>query len=342
MLDKFKATIWGLAIGDTLGYQVEFSSLREIKRRHGEAGVQSFPAGATFSDDTQMSVALAEGLLDAHAFALSISEGKDNEVRRASLATLVCIPEQVMPYVAKQFTKWAFGPKNTRAPGTTCMGGCRNLRDGKPWTQSGIMHSKGCGSAMRASPVGLVYSDPKVVNEMARASSVITHGHQAALDAAHAAALGVRLLLDGVKPMEMIGEVFKQCAQDERFLYLLSSVLPLVGATDRGEITPEKVQTRDHLGESWAGDEAVASALYCFLLAHKRGEGYVETVRYGANTCGDSDSISAIAGSLAGARWGIGGERGIPLSWIEHVEDRDELELLAQRLYNLHAEIAAT
>ncbi|HET6496923.1 MAG TPA: ADP-ribosylglycohydrolase family protein, partial [Thermoleophilia bacterium] len=322
MLDKYKAVIWGLAIGDALGAPTEFKGLDRIRECYGPDGIQHVnQTDGRFTDDTQMTVALAEGLLDAAA-----------DCNKAELdhEGPMIDPDFVMPHVAKQFVEWAFGPDNDRAPGNTCMAGCRALRQGKPWTESGVKTSKGCGSAMRSSPVGLIYSGQQL-EDIARASSVVTHGHQAAVDAAHAAALAVRLLLDGMDPVEMAGEVFKQCAQDEHFSFLLSSVLPLVGATDRGEIEPEVAQTRAHLGESWTGDEAVASALYCFLLAVKRGEGYVETVRYGANTSGDSDSIAAIAGSLAGARWGIGGERGIPLSWIKHVEDSAELGLLAQR-----------
>jgi ADP-ribosylglycohydrolase len=328
LLDKYKAVLWGLAIGDALGAPTEFKSVATIRAKFGPDGITDMSqCDGKFTDDTQMTVALAEGLLDcAHQAGPS---------ERSELMKDV---SEVMPWIARRFTEWAFGPKNNRAPGTTCMAGCRALRDGKPWTKSGVMSSKGCGSAMRSSPVGLVYSDPDQLEAIARASSVITHGHPAAVDAAHAAAFAVRALLEGTNPMILMGTIFDVCARDENFCSLLSSVLPLVGATDRGEITPEEVQTHDHLGESWVGDEAVASALYCFLLAFKRGEGYVETVRYGANTCGDSDSIAAIAGSFAGAFWGIGG-RGIPKVWIDQVEDTEELELLAQRLYDLSQEL---
>jgi ADP-ribosylglycohydrolase len=336
MLDNFKATIWGLAIGDALGHPTEFKSVEGIRKRFGPKGIQSvLDTDGRFTDDTQMTVALAEGLLDARDAIVNAPAGD------VSLAEAISAPPRTMPFVAKQFVKWAFGPKNNRAPGNTCMAGCRALREGKPWTESGVKRSKGCGSAMRSSPVGLVYDDLKAIDEIARASSVVTHGHPAALDAAHAAALVVRLLLNGVEPLEMMDIVWEQCARDENFRYLLSNVLSWVGMTNSGKLTPEEAQTSEHLGESWKGDEAVASALYCFLLAYKRGEGYVETVRYGANTCGDSDSIAAIAGSFAGAYWGIGGEKGVPEEWIDHVEDRDDLELLAQRLYDLHTEVTA-
>jgi ADP-ribosylglycohydrolase len=268
-----------------------------------------------------MTVALAEGLLDA-----------SNLVSSAN-------PDQIMPWVARRFVEWAFGPDNNRAPGNTCMAGCYALRAGKPWTESGVPTGDGCGSAMRSSPVGLAFKEPDVIERMARASSVVTHAAQSALDAAHAAALGVRALLEGTNPDELPGILIDVCAKDDRFYALMSEVETYVDAAIKTPGLIDKHLSRAGLGEAWKGDSAVASALYCFLLAYRRGEGYVETVRYGANTCGDSDSIAAIAGSFAGAYWGLGGEKGVPADWIDCVEDRDELELLAQRLYALHQDI---
>jgi ADP-ribosylglycohydrolase len=337
MINKFKAVLLGLACGDALGAPTEFSHVASIRKRFGKAGIQDLSqTDGKFTDDTQMSVALAKGLLDAE-----IHRGQE----RADAVTLkqpVCTADMndthfVMPHVAKRFVEWSISPDNNRAPGGTCMSGCGALKRGAHWLQSGVKNSKGCGSAMRASPVGLVYRDPRVLDEMARASSVVTHGHQAALDAAHAAALGVRLLLDGVEPEEVLAQCFKECVFDENFAMLMSKVLGKVGETMRGETTPEKVQTHEGgLGESWVGDEAVASAFYCFLLAHARGEGFVETVRYGANTDGDSDSIACIAGSFAGALWGLGGDKGVPQEWVDLVEDGAKLTVLAERLYVLH------
>lgn len=320
-IDRYKAVIWGLACGDALGKPTEFMGMDGIRSRFGENGIQHInQTKGLFTDDTQMAVALAEGLLDAH----------DNGVRD------MAIPEDVMPYVAERFVEWAFGPKNNRAPGNTCMAGCRGLRDGKPWTESGVKNSKGCGSAMRAAPLGLVYKADQL-KEISLASSLVTHGHQAAQEAAHVAALAVRLLLDGESPENLVERLLSE-ATDPDLRKLLILVEPYVKIALEHPDLIDTHLSRHGLGESWVGDEAVASALYCFLLAHERGEGYVETVRYGANTVGDSDSIACIAGSFAGAYWGLG-KKGVPQDWIDKVEDTKELGDLAQRLYDLaHAQ----
>lgn len=61
----------GGAVGDALGFEVEFMSLTTIRQRFGEGGITDYVLDsdgvAEFSDDTQMSLFTAEGLLTAIA-----------------------------------------------------------------------------------------------------------------------------------------------------------------------------------------------------------------------------------------------------------------------------------
>ena len=61
------ACLLGGAIGDALGYRVEFDSLAAIRRKHGEEGLRLANAGGVLevSDDTQMSLFTLEGQLRA-------------------------------------------------------------------------------------------------------------------------------------------------------------------------------------------------------------------------------------------------------------------------------------
>ena len=62
--DKAKGIIYGLAIGDALGYPTEFMSLLRIKEEYGPLGIQDLPKiPALFTDETQMSIAIAEALI---------------------------------------------------------------------------------------------------------------------------------------------------------------------------------------------------------------------------------------------------------------------------------------
>ena len=63
-LNKARGLIFGLAIGDALGYPTEFMSSAQIKIEFGPEGIQDFSKDpALFSDDTQMSIAIAEALI---------------------------------------------------------------------------------------------------------------------------------------------------------------------------------------------------------------------------------------------------------------------------------------
>lgn len=60
----------GGACGDALGYGVEFLRLREIKEKYGRDGItELLESPAKISDDTQMSLFTANGLLYGYTMA---------------------------------------------------------------------------------------------------------------------------------------------------------------------------------------------------------------------------------------------------------------------------------
>ncbi|MCB9644967.1 MAG: ADP-ribosylglycohydrolase family protein [Myxococcales bacterium] len=317
--DFFSATMLGLAIGDALGFPGEFRSYQQIIESfppHGVddlVGIQdprwprypailgiSHPPG-TYSDDTQMTIAVAEGLLEAG----------DTDL------------DAIMERIAAHFVTWSISPKNDRAPGGTCMTGCAALEDGVPWRQSGVANSKGCGSAMRVAPIGLFFHQDRArLLEVARASSIITHGHDAAIEGAAAAALLVAMALDGASPTEMYDAVMLTCAPHSKDLQRCFEKLPSLL-----DAPPEIALSSKGLGESWVAEEAVASALYCFW---RHPHDFRQAVICAANTHGDSDSIACITGSIAGAALGL---EAIPAAWRAQVEDAEFLYALGQQLF---------
>ena len=64
-LERAKGILFGLAIGDALGYPTEFMTLGAIKARYGPQGIFDLPEPALFSDDTQMTLAVTEALVEA-------------------------------------------------------------------------------------------------------------------------------------------------------------------------------------------------------------------------------------------------------------------------------------
>ncbi|RJR29732.1 MAG: ADP-ribosylglycohydrolase family protein [Desulfobacteraceae bacterium] len=307
MIDKAKGVIFGLAIGDALGAPTEFIKLPEIKRRYGPEGVLDLPHPALFTDDTQMSIAIAEALVRAGE--------KDID--------------SIMGAVREEFIKWLHSPENKRAPGRTCLQGVANMEKGTPWTKSGIERSKGCGSAMRAAPIGYLYQhDPTKLREVAHATGICTHGHPTADAACIGAAYLVKLALDGIKPDNMIPELLQFTAGiSGEFDEAIQKVARCIEWED-------EEKALDYLGEGWVGEEAVALALYCFL---RYPDDYKSAVLRGANSNGDSDSIASIAGSISGAYLGIGA---IPPEWIMKIEKTDYLRSLAEGMAEKKERIA--
>ena len=69
-IDKYRGCLIGGAAGDALGYAVEFLSEGTIFGRYGESGIMEYELTngvAQISDDTQMSLFTANGLLYAAA-----------------------------------------------------------------------------------------------------------------------------------------------------------------------------------------------------------------------------------------------------------------------------------
>jgi ADP-ribosylglycohydrolase len=319
--DRVTGSVLALAIGDALGYPHEFRTVAQVRREIGPEGITDFVAlqdrrftrpmfagpahpPGTFTDDTQMSVAVAEALLEA------ADAGH----------------EALMQAMARHFVDWYFGDDNNRSPGETTGIACQRLRDGVPWDRAGVPASKGCGANMRVAPIGLFYGDLDEVARVAADCARITHAHPTALVAAEAAALAVALALRGEAPAAIHDVIARRIAGRAPDLEALWTRLPGLVSTPPGTVLVDLEHNPDGLGAAWVADEAIASAFYCFWRHPDDARAcLVEAV----NTDGDSDSIATIAGSLVGARNGLAA---LPPAWVAGVEDSVSLRALGAAL----------
>ena len=160
--NHFRGCLLGGAIGDALGQPVEFLTVEEIKKRYGDAGITDLQIGssgkAEITDDTQMTIFTAEGLLRAHT--------RGNEKGICHLPTMVY--HSYLRWLHTQgypkrddlgfiYNGWLLKIEELhqrRGPGRTCLSA---LSSGKMGTiEEPINDSKGCGGVMRSAPVGLV------------------------------------------------------------------------------------------------------------------------------------------------------------------------------------------
>jgi len=316
---RYEGAIVGLAVGDAFGFPCEFRSREAIVAAFPPDGPKELvslqdprwpprpmilgkahPPG-TYSDDTQMSLAVAEGLLDAKADTI----------------------DAIVDAMSTRFVEWSQSDDNDRAPGNTCMTGCVNLARGVPWREAGVPDSKGAGAPMRVVPVGLWHRDDReAMLALARATSLPTHGHPAAVTSSAAVALMVALALEDATPGEMAVAVRDECGgQTPDFDEAMDRFYALRDAE------PAEALAATGIGEAWIAEEAVAASLYCL---RRHPDDFRAAVRTASVTDGDSDTIATIVGGVAGARLGVDA---IPDAWRKEVENADGLVKLARRLF---------
>ena len=327
---QFRGSLLLSAAGDALGYAVEFDRLREIQRMYGPEGIQSYDLSAAdhtavFSDDTQMTLFTAEGLLFA------AGRGDRPEKEYVWLA--------YMDWLTTQFedAPEPFGQcrlleerrmRHRRAPGNTCLGA---LRQGIMGTmEEPINHSKGCGGIMRISPCAMIHSDRTAAAVSAAEASALTHTHPLGYipSATMAFILNsifwrdetdmVKIVQDAVSDTE---EMFQGEADLPGYIELMKKALRLA-ENDRPDTENIRI-----LGEGWIADEAMAIAAYCALRHPQDPSG---VLRAAVNHDGDSDSTGAIAGAIVGA---LIGEDAVGNEWKEHLELTDLIGSIADDLY---------
>ena len=333
--DLFRGCLIGGAAGDALGYPVEFMSEREIFRRYGEKGITGYELWgdvAEISDDTQMTMFTATGLLAAAAheagdaypdfIRLSYRDWYRTQTERFPLpegnhhSWLVSVPELF----------------SRRAPGNTCLSALEENDKGS--VRNPLNRSKGCGGVMRVAPVGLYFAGKKISmrnsDEIGAEAAAITHGHDLGWLPAAALVHIVRHLIEhegepvlaAVRDAQAaLPETFPHAKHLNGFLDLLRKTVGLAesGTNDRDAI--------HELGEGWVGDEALAIAVFCAL---RHPDSFEDAVVAAVNHNGDSDSTGAIAGNIMGAALGL---QAIPEKYLRDLELREVILKLSDDLY---------
>ncbi len=336
--ERALACLVGGAVGDGLGYAVEFERLHRIRERFGEDGIQApvLRGGKlVVSDDTQMTLFSLEGMIRGKAAGAEFGEPEMlASIRRAYLEWY---ETQVGTKPAQEAEGWLVRQPEMwteRAPGNTCLSA---LGVGGGGTmERPINHSKGCGGVMRAAPFGLIGESEGAPTafEMAAEAAALTHGHPSGYLSAGVVAAMVHFVAGGVSWIgtgEPGGEVIARSSGilrdypgHEETLGAIKKAVTRASESPRHGGVPEQVET---LGGGWTGDEALAIALFAFL----RARSFTEAVCAGANHSGDSDSTAAIAGQLWGATHGL---EEIPHDWVMALDVLRPLLRLARRMFS--------
>lgn len=337
--DSFRGCLIGGAVGDALGYAVEFMQASDIFRKYGEGGITDYDlhhGTAQISDDTQMTLFTATGLL------LGTTRGKLRGIMgpyqdyiRYSYKDWYRTQTERFPLPEEYHYSWLVNvPElfSRRAPGNTCMSALASAVDGS--TAHPINHSKGCGGVMRVAPIGLYFAEKRIPmrasDVIGAEAAAITHGHELGWLPAAALVHIIRHLVehDGniflavQDAITTLPQVFPAAGKMDELLALLQKAVDL----SRQEL--DDLDAVRQLGRGWVGEEALAIAVYCSL---KHSDSFADAIIAAVNHSGDSDSTGAIAGNIAGASLGL---RAIPKKYLEALELKDVILELADDLYN--------
>jgi ADP-ribosylglycohydrolase len=301
MLDRIKAVMFGHAIGDALGVPVEFRSREYLEKNPVTDmigfGTHNMPAG-TWSDDTSMSLcALA-----------SLNNGNVNY-------------DDIMG----NFCRWYYHGRFTTDGvvfdiGNTCSWAIDNYYYCNHSVDNcGIPsdRSNGNGSLMRMHPFVLYahynnIKDDEFVDMIAKASS-LTHAHKCSIDGCVIYAYVLRELLNNPeKPSVYKGiDYAKSVRSFGRYYDRVFS----------GEL--ESLDRREIKSSGYVVD-SLEAAIWCLLTTNS----YEDCVLKAVNLGEDTDTVAAIAGSLAGALYGVDA---IPASWMDKLRKKEYIEEMCNK-----------
>ncbi len=340
LLDWCRGSLIGGAAGDALGYEVEFSSRKEIIRRFGDGGIKEYSLDregrARFSDDTQMTLFTAEGVLTAAAK----GEAEDpvtvlKEIEKSYISWYATQTAFQLPMPGSWLSNirdlWS-----RRAPGNTCLTALRQLKEGRVVKND----SKGCGGVMRVAPIGIYYGanplpgtdEERLVAEIAGGSAEITHHNDMST---FASALAALVIFKCIREQEVSRAKLREIVVDSMPLVL--DLWPESKAAKKfGELINEAMDLAESevgdfeailkLGEGWVAEETIAIALYCVM---RYIDDFGKCLICAVNHDGDSDSTGSLAGNIIGA---IVGYDAIPEKFKTHLELHDVIISIADDL----------
>jgi ADP-ribosylglycohydrolase len=329
LLSRFRGCLLAGAVGDALGAPVEFMSLDEIAGRYGPDGPLDLEAGpypaGSFTDDTQMTLFVAEGLIRTLNRRRTGSSTPDLSIMLNAhwrwLKTQGLWPAaDVDPATLTSWLTEVPGLDEHRAPGTTCVG---SLQSGELATLANPRKdSKGCGGVMRIAPVGLAWPDDPF--HFGCEVAALTHGHPSGQLASGCLARIIHEIVGGADLDTAVERAMAELARHPGHEETLRALERAEAFAAMGEGKPEEVQA---LGGGWVAEEALAISVFCAEVAPD----LESALRLAVAHSGDSDSTGCITGHILGALHGI---EAVPERWLDQLELRDVVDTVARDLYS--------
>ncbi|MGA2506890.1 MAG: ADP-ribosylglycohydrolase family protein [Chitinispirillaceae bacterium] len=305
-LQKIEGMLFGIFLGDAIGASFNGWLSEDIPPLDSNYVISHPPR--TYTDDMQMSISVFEEMLE------------NGCINQSSL----------LQRFLKRFSPW-------RGYGGGMLEVIEQWRDGRDIESAarsmyGGVGSFGDGAAMRVAPISAFFKLHEVMEliEQVRLSSMLTHTHPLGIAGAVLQAYAVLLALNDVPNNEWLTHLFS-FPTESIFKIKLETIKKCL---ERQSSSPEGAR---EIGNGSDALEAVPAALFAVI---RHPDSFSEAVLGGVSMGGDTDTIGAMAGAIAGARFGI---KGIPQEWLVNlengVEGKDFIFALAKKAV---ASLAAT
>lgn len=321
--DKIRGSLIGGAIGDALGYPIEFSCGIKDKQQTtlGKKGI--------ISDDTQMTLFTANAIIIRETKAI-LEQNTPSLIEVIYQAYQDWLSTQNQSKPQEKITWISDIPELniSRAPGITCLNALSSKIKGT--IKHPLNNSKGCGGIMRVAPLGLYYSNPIKAGKLAANASALTHGHPLGIIPAYVFAVLISLIINedidlntaikqAIEIYDKNFDIYDQSIKKD-FINLVTLAITL-----SKEKMPD-TEAIKKLGEGWVAEETFAIAIYSCL---KYPNNFEDAIICAVNHDGDSDSTGSVAGNIIGAYLGY---TKIPVDFIEKLELKEIILELADDL----------
>lgn len=254
-------------------------------------GSHGQPPG-TVTDDTDLALCIARSLVDRAAF-----DGQD---------------------IADRFHAWfEDGPFDI---GMMTADALRVYGNGASWREAGRTvwerrsegQNAGNGSVMRCAPYAVAFcDDPEAITHVSKQSSAITHYDPRCT---YGCVILNRTIAAFLEDVDAPLQTVLDRVQDEAPAELITALRQVPEG-----LTDEELRTTGYVVHT------LQTAMHDAATADTAEEAIVTAVNRG----GDADTVGAVTGALAGARFGADA---LPGRWLDTIQYRDELATLGRTL----------
>ena len=251
--------MFGAILGDIIGSPYEFDRGNKTK------DFPFFDKGCSFTDDTVMTVAVADALMnvDLHS---------DDEIIKESII-------KALKYWGHKYPAAGYGVRFSM------------------WLKlhnTEAYNSYGNGSAMRVSAAGWLADTLEDVRRLARISAEVTHNHPEGIKGAEATASAIFMARKNFSKEQIKDYIINE------FNYDLSRTCD--------EIRPDYYHVE-------SCQQTVPEAITAFM----EGNDFEDVIRTAVSLGGDCDTLTAIAGSIAEAYYGV--PENLKKECYQHLDD---------------------